>query len=323
MNIVILDAYTTNPGDLSWGGIARYGNLTVYDYTPRELTVERAKDCEIVISNKTVLSAEVIEQLPKLKYIGLLSTGYNIADIDCAAKHGIPVTNIPSYSRAAVAQMTFALLLELCNRVGLHNDAVKSGDWVAEKNFCFWNAPLIELYQKTIGIIGFGNIGQTVANIAEAMEMKVLAYSPRRTDQGHRKNFAFASLDELLAKSDVVSMHCPLTDMTANMANREFFAKMKPTAFFINTSRGGVVDEKALADALKDGTIAGAGVDVLSTEPPRDDNPLLSVENCFITPHIAWAGFETRKRLIGILEDNLRAFLDGNPIHVVNLPLNR
>ena len=323
MNIVILDAYTTNPGDLSWDGIARYGNLTVYDYTPRELTVERAKDCEIVISNKTVLSAEVIEQLPKLKYIGLLSTGYNIADIDCAAKRGISVTNIPSYSRAAVAQMTFALLLELCNRVGLHNDAVKRGDWVAEKNFCFWNAPLIELYQKTIGIIGFGNIGQTVANIAEAMEMKVLAYSPRHTDQGHRKNFAFASLDELLAKSDVVSMHCPLTDMTANMANREFFAKMKPTAFFINTSRGGVVDEKALADALKDGTIAGAGVDVLSTEPPRDDNPLLSVENCFITPHIAWAGFETRKRLIGILEDNLRAFLDGNPIHVVNLPLNR
>lgn len=318
MKIVILDAYTTNPGDLSWAWLEKYGDYTAYDFTGPDQVLERAADCEIVFTNKTVLGKDLLSRLPKLQYIGLLSTGYNVVDIEYTAERGIPVTNIPSYSKAAVAQMTFAHILEICNRVGLHNTAVKDGEWSASKNFCFWKAPLVELYQKTIGIIGFGKIGQAVADIAAAMEMKVLAYSPRESDQSHRKNFSFVQLDDLLKNSDIVSMHCPLTPSTEKMANADFFAKMKPSAFFINTSRGGVVDEQALADALNEGVVAGAGVDVLSTEPPSKDNPLLISEKCFITPHIAWAGFETRSRLVKILEENLNAFLQGAPENVVN-----
>lgn len=318
MKIVILDAYTTNPGDLSWDWLGEFGEYTVYDFTSPDQVLERAKDCEIVFTNKTELGSNLLSALPKLKYIGLLSTGYNIVDTEYAAGRGIPVTNIPSYSKAAVAQMTFAHILELCNQVGLHSAAVKSGEWVDNRNFCFWKTPLIELYQKTIGIIGFGKIGQAVADIAEAMEMNVLAYTPRISNQAQRKNFNFVELDELLRLSDIVSMHCPLTPTTQNMANADFFSKMKSSAFFINTSRGAVVDEQALARALDKDIIAGAGLDVLSAEPPKNDNPLLTSKNCFITPHIAWAGFETRRRLVKIAQDNLSAYVNGAPVNVVN-----
>ncbi len=317
MKIVILDAYTTNPGDLSWDWLSEFGDYTVYDFTRPEQVLERAKDCEIVFTNKTELGSALLSGLSKLKYIGLLSTGYNIVDITYAAEHGITVTNIPSYSKAAVAQMTFAHILELCNQVGLHSAAVKSGEWSSNHNFCFWKTPLIELYQKTIGIIGFGKIGQAVADIAEAMEMNVLAFTPRKSDQAQRKNFNFVELDDLLRGSDIVSMHCPLTPATQKMANADFFSKMKKSAFFINTSRGGVVDEAALAGALDKGLIAGAGLDVLSTEPPKSDNPLLNSKNCFITPHIAWAGYETRSRLVKIAQENLRAYVNGAPVNVV------
>ena len=245
--IVILDAYTANPGDLSWDWLGEFGDFTVYDLTRPDQVLERAKNCEILFTNKTELDSDLLSQLPNLKYIGLLSTGYNIVDTEYAAKRGIPVTNIPSYSKAAVAQMTFAHILELTNQVGLHSIAVRSGEWSSNRNFCFWKTPLIELHQKTIGIIGFGKIGQAVADIAEAMELNVLAYTPRTSDQSQRKNFKFAELDDLLQLSDFVSMHCPLTPETQNMANEDFFSKMKPSAFFINTSRGGVVDESALA----------------------------------------------------------------------------
>lgn len=318
MKIVILDAYTTNPGDLSWDWLSEFGDYTIFDSTRPDQVVERAKDCEIVFTNKTELGAALLSELPKLKYIGLLSTGYNIVDIKYAAEHEIPVTNIPSYSKAAVAQMTFAHILELSNQVGLHSTAVKSGEWSSNHNFCFWKTPLVELYQKTIGIIGFGKIGQAVADIAEAMEMKVLAHTPRISNQAQRKNFNFAGLDDLLRASDIVSMHCPLTPETQHMANTDFFSKMKKSAFFINTSRGGIVDEAALSQALNNEVIAGAGLDVLSSEPPKSDNPLLTSKNCFITPHIAWAGFETRRRLIKIAQENLRAFINGAPVNVVN-----
>lgn len=318
MKIVILDAYTTNPGDLSWDWLGEFGDYTIFDSTRPDEIVERAKDCEVIFTNKTELGSAVLSSLPNLKYIGLLSTGYNIVDIKYAAEHGISVTNIPSYSKAAVAQMTFAHILELSNQVGLHSEAVRSGEWSSNQNFCFWKTPLVELYQKTIGIIGFGKIGQAVADIAQAMEMRVLAHTPRKSNQAQRKNFNFAELDGLLRNSDIVSMHCPLTPATQKMANKDFFSKMKSSAFFINTSRGAVVDEAALARALNDGVIAGAGLDVLSTEPPKSDNPLLKCKNCFITPHIAWAGFETRRRLIKIAQENLRAYVNGAPVNVVN-----
>ncbi len=318
MKIVILDAYTTNPGDLSWDWLNEFGDYSVYDFTKPEQVLERASDCEIVFTNKTVLNAEILARLPKIKYIGLLSTGFNVVDIGYTSDHVIPVTNIPSYSRTAVAQMTFALILELSNQVGLHNSAVKNGEWSSNRDFCFWRTHLTELYQKTIGIVGYGRIGQTVANIALAMEMNVIAYDPIARNHSQHEHFEYVEMDELLKRSDIVSMHCPLSPETEKMATIEFFSKMKPSAFFINTSRGGVVDEAALSFALNNGIIAGAAVDVLSVEPPKSDNPLLSCEKCLITPHIAWAGLETRKRLVSILEENLRAFINGAPVNVVN-----
>lgn len=320
MRIAVLDGYTTNPGDLSWEWLSQYGTYKIFDFTKPEEIVERTRDCEIVFTNKTVLGADVLSEMKALRYVGLLSTGYNAVDIDFAAKLGVPVTNIPSYSTAAVAQMTFAHILEWTNRVGLHDRAVKDGDWVKDKHFCFWKSPLTELNNKTLGIIGFGSIGQAVANIAYAFGMNVIANTPHPDYSLNSENFRFAELDELLNNSDFVSMHCPLTSETEKMANASFFAKMKPTAYFINTSRGGVVDEGALINALNDGIIAGAGLDVMRKEPPEAGNPLLSSDKCHITPHIAWAGFETRKRLMGILHDNLRAFTQGKPINVVNRP---
>lgn len=317
MKAVILDGYTTNPGDLSWDWLNKFGEYTAHEFTTHDEIVERSRDCEIVITNKTPLGKDVLSQMPKLKYIGLLSTGYNVVDCDFAASLGVPVVNIPTYSTAAVAQLTFALLFELTNKVGMHNDAVKNGEWTNGRHFCFWKAPLVELLDKTFGIVGYGKIGKTVSNAAKAFGMKVSVYTPHPPAENGDVNYV--SLDELLKSSDVVSMHCPLTPDTTQMVNADFLSKMKSTAYLINTSRGAVVDEQALAAALHSGKIAGAAVDVLSTEPPKADNPLLACNNCIITPHIAWAGFETRARLMKICEENLQAFIDGKPQNVVNL----
>lgn len=317
MKIVILDAYTTNPGDLSWSDFEKLGDFTAYDYTPANLTVERAQDAEIVITNKTLLPQEVLERLPKLKYIGLLSTGYNVVDIDYAKSRGIPVCNVPTYSTYAVAQLTFALISEIYNNVALHNQAVHNGEWSDCRDFCFWKSPLINLQGKTIGIIGYGKIGSTVAKIADAYGMNILCYVPSKKPQPDFDNFRFTSLDELIRESDIISLHCPLTPETTGLVNEEFISKMKKSAIIINTSRGASVDENALAKALNEGRIFGAGVDVLSTEPPKKDNPLLSCDRCIITPHIAWAGFETRQRLIGIVYDNLKSYLDGKTVNNV------
>ena len=317
MKIVILDAYTTNPGDLSWSDFEKLGDFTAYDYTPANLTVERAQDAEIVITNKTLLPRKVLEKLPKLKYIGLLSTGYNVVDIDYAKSRGIPVCNVPTYSTYAVAQLTFALISEIYNNVALHNQAVHNGEWSDCRDFCFWKTPLINLQGKTIGIIGYGKIGSTVAKIADAYGMNILCYVPSKKPQPDFDNFRFTSLDELIRESDIISLHCPLTPETTGLVNEEFISKMKKSAIIINTSRGASVDETALAKALNEGRIFGAGVDVLSTEPPKKDNPLLSCDRCIITPHIAWAGFETRQRLIGIVYDNLKSYLDGKTVNNV------
>lgn len=318
MNIVILDGYTANPGDLSWDSFKEFGNVTAYDYTPDELVIERCKDAEIIIDNKVVLTRKIIESLPKLKYIGMLSTGYNVIDIEAAKENNITVCNVPTYSTSAVAQLTFALILETYNQVAIHNQAVHDGEWSKCRDFCFQKTPLIELREKTIGLIGFGKIGNEVAKIAEAFSMNILCYVPSTKPQPNYKNFRFVSLDELAENSDIVSLHCPLTTETLNIINESFISKMKSNAIIINTARGASVDEKALAEAINSGKIAGAGVDVLSTEPPKVDNPLLSCEKCLITPHIAWAGFETRQRLLGVVYNNLKAFLSGTPVNVVN-----
>lgn len=318
MKIVILDAYTTNPGDLSWEKFSEFGELTVYDYTSEDLIIERCKDAEIIIDNKVVLTKEILDKLPKLKYIGMLSTGFNVIDISAAKSNGITVCNVPTYSTAAVAQLTFALILEIYNQVGLHSEAVHNGEWTSCRDFCFQKTPLIELNNKTIGLIGYGKIGTEVAKIADAFSMNILCYVPSKKPQPNFKSFRFVTLDELAAQSDIVSLHCPLTPETTGIINKNFISKMKKNAIVINTSRGPAIDEQALADALNNGIIAGAGVDVLSTEPPKENNPLLSCSKCFITPHIAWAGYETRNRLVGVVYDNLKAFLSGEPINVVN-----
>lgn len=314
MKISVLDGFTTNPGDLSWDWLKECGECTVYERTPAELIAERTKDCEIVITNKTPLRKELLETLPKLKYIGLLSTGFNIVDWEYCKEKGIPVCNIPSYSTSAVAQLVFALILEHTNAVAIHSNSVHSGEWAASKDFCYWKTPLTELDGKTLGIIGFGKIGKAVAKIAAAFGMKVIAST---NHPAPFENVEFCGRDELLSKSDFVSIHCPLTPLTEGMVNADFLSKMKPSAFLINTSRGQVVDENALADALKSGVIAGAGLDVMTVEPPKADNPLFGLSKCLITPHIAWAGFETRERLMKIAKENVLAFLDGKPQNIV------
>ena len=317
MKIVMLDAYTTNPGDLSWDSFSLLGDLTVYDRTPSDKVIERAKDADIVITNKTPITRDIIDCLPNLKFIALMSTGYNIVDYVYLKEKGIPVSNIPSYSTDAVAQLVMSFILELAMNVGLHSDSVKNGEWSECDDFCYWKTPLTELSGKTIGIFGLGKIGRAVAERAKAFGMNVVAFVPRI--HGDEPDYIkLLSLDEMLNVSDVVSMHCPLTPETEGIVNEEFIAKMKDGAYFINTSRGTVVNEDALADALNTGKLGGAGLDVLSTEPPRKDNPLLSAKNCFITPHIAWASFETRKRLVGILYDNINAFINGKPQNVIN-----
>ena len=319
MNIVILDSVTANPGDLSWDFLKKYGELTIYDRSPVEKIYERAKDADIVILNKTPMSRETVSKLPRLKMIGLLATGYNIIDCDACDEYGISVVNIPSYSASAVAQQTFAFILEYANRIALHSDSVLSGEWANYPDFCYMLAPLRELLDKTIGIIGYGKIGRRVAEIAKGFEMKVLVHTAH-PEKYADEDINFVDRDTLLSQSDFVSIHCPLTPETTKMVNREFIAKMKDGAFLVNTSRGGELDEEAVKEALDSGKLSGAGVDVLSVEPPTPDNPLFHTKNIYITPHIAWASYDTRKRLMEILEENVKSFVGGTPVNVVNNP---
>lgn len=316
MKIIVLDGYALNPGDLSWEDMKALGDLTVYDRTTPSEVLERSADAEVLITNKTVLSAKLINALPKLKYIGVLATGYNVVDIDSARNRGIVVTNIPAYSTASVAQMVFAHLLNITHRVGYYASQNSQGRWTENKDFCYWDTNLVELSGKTMGIVGFGNIGQATAHIALAMGMHVCVYTSKEQSslpQGVQK----VSLDELFVISDVVSLHCPLTPETNELVNIERLKTMKPSAILINTGRGPLVNEQDLAHALNTGIIAGAGVDVLSTEPPKPDNPLLTAKNCFITPHVAWATLEARIRLMHIAVVNLKSFIDGKVINNV------
>ena len=318
MKIVILDGYPLNSGDLSWEGFQQLGEVVIYDRTPNDKVVERAQGAEIVITNKVQIGRNEIENLPSLKYIGVIATGYNIIDTEFAKQKGIVVTNVPGYSTASVVQLTFALLLELCLHVQRHSDSVREGKWARSLDFSFWDYPLIELSGKTLGIIGFGTIGQQVADVATAFGMNVIGNSRRQTDQSHRKNFKWMDVPELLTQSDVVSLHCPLTPETEGLVNSRSLKTMKNSAFLINTARGPIVNEQDLSDALNNGIIGGAGIDVLSVEPPEKDNPLFSAKNCIITPHIAWATIEARGRAMGVAVDNLSAFLGGKSTNVVN-----
>lgn len=318
MKIVVLDGYTLNPGDLSWDGFDQLGSLQVYDRTFDENLLERAKGVQVLLTNKTPLDRVVFEQLPELKYVGVLATGYNVVDLEAARQHEVIVTNVPTYGTNSVAQMTFALLLELCQRVQRHSNSVKDGDWARSSDFCYSNYPLVELAGKTMGIIGFGDIGSKVADIATAFGMEILASDRTQTGQSKRNNFAWVEIPELLEQSDVVSMHCPLNSETRELINKRNLRKMKKTAFLINTSRGPIIAEADLAAALNEGTIAGAALDVLVQEPPSHDNPLYDARNCIITPHIAWATMEARSRLMNIAVKNLEAFLNGKEVNVVN-----
>ncbi|MEJ7693998.1 D-2-hydroxyacid dehydrogenase [Daejeonella sp.] len=318
MKIVVLDGYTLNPGDLSWKRLEDHGDLTVYDRTPPELVYERSANADIVFTNKTPLNGEVIHRLDKLRFIGVLATGYNVIDVAAAKGKGIIVSNVPGYGTSSVAQFTFALLLELCHRVQKHSDTVVGGRWSASPDFSYWDSPLIELAGKTIGIIGFGDIGSKVGDLATAFGMNIIATGRKQTGQEHRQNFKWADIDTLLSESDVVSLHCPLFPETQGLFNAQRLKKMKPSAFLINTSRGPLIVEKDLADALNNEIIAGAALDVLSVEPPSINNPLLKTKNCIITPHIAWATKEARQKLMGVAVNNLSEFIKGRPVNIVN-----
>jgi len=301
-----------NPGDLSWKGLESLGDVTVYDRTEPELVMARAAGADALLTNKTVLDSTTLHALPALKYVGVLATGYNVVDVDAAREAGIIVTNIPAYSTASVAQMVFAHLLAAVNNVEHYTIANRSGRWSASPDFCYWDTALTELAGKTFGVVGFGNIGSAVARIALAFGMKVLAFTSKEA-VGLPDGVEKATLDDLFGRSDVVSLHCPLTDTTRHMVNADRLKLMKPSAILINTGRGPLVDEQALADALNTGALRAAGVDVLSCEPPRADNPLLSARNCFVTPHLGWATKEARTRLMDIAVDNLRSFIAGHP----------
>mgnify|MGYP002604152466 FL=1 len=316
MKIVILDAYAANPGDLSWDEFAALGELTVYDRTAQEDAAARIGDAEVVFINKVRLTDEIFAACPNLKLVSILATGYNIVDLAAAKRRGITVCNVPGYSTRAVVQMTFALLLEICQQVGLHSGAVHTGRWQTCPDFCFWDRPLIELDGKTMGIVGYGAIGTAVGTVAQALGMKLLVTA--RHEKPVPEGARFVSLPELLAQSDVVSLHCPQTAENARMIDAGALAQMKDGAILLNTARGGLLDEQAVADALRSGKLLAAGMDVVSAEPIRADNPLLTAPNCFLTPHIAWAPLETRRRLQAISAENLRAFLAGKPQNVVN-----
>lgn len=318
MNIVVLDGYTLNPGDLSWDGLRMFGELKVYDRTPREKIIERSKDADIILTNKTVLDADILKSLTHLKYIGILATGCDDVDTEFAGQMGIIVSNIPSYGTNSVAQLTFALILELCHRVQRQSDLVMEGKWSKSMDFTYNDFSLIELASKNIGIIGLGDIGRKVSEIAQAFGMRVLASDKFLPENLYPAGVTMTSLNELLSDSDIVTLHCPLTEETSELINIKNLRLMKPTAFLINTSRGQIIVEEDLAQALNEGIIAGAGLDVLSVEPPSADNPLLQAKNCIITPHIGWATHESRSRLMDTAVCNIKAFLAGSPVNVVS-----
>jgi glycerate dehydrogenase len=318
MRIVVLDGYTLNPGDLSWEQLESVGGLTVHDRTPDDLIVERALDAEILFTNKTPLTGATMDALPALRYIGVLATGYNVVDVQAAKRRSIPVTNVPSYGTESVAQMVFAHVLEITRNVRHHSDAVRQGRWAAAEDFCFWDTPQMELTGKIMGIVGFGRIGRAVGRVAVAMGMTVVAHDTQPGDAPDWTGFRRLGLEDLLRESDVVSLNCPLFPETRGMIDARALALMKRTAILINAARGPLVVDRDLADALNAGSIAGAGLDVLSEEPPGPDNPLLTAKNCRITPHIAWATREARARLMDTAVRNLQAFLDGTPQNVVN-----
>lgn len=310
MKIIVLDGHTENPGDLSWEGLAKLGQLTVYEHTRTEEIIPRIADAPMVLTNKTPITRETMEACSALRYIGVLATGYNVVDVAAAKEKGIVVTNIPAYGTQAVAQFVFALLLELCHRVGHHNNAVQNGRWTNGRDFCFWDYPLMELAGKTMGLIGYGRIGKATADIARAFGMRVLAYKPSGGE-------GIVSLEEVLAHSDVLSLHCPLTADNAQMINRETIAQMKDGVMIINTARGALIDEADLSEALLSGKVRGAALDVVSAEPIEADHPLLGLDNCLITPHIAWASRESRQRLMDTAVENAAAFLKGHPVNDV------
>lgn len=318
MKIVVLDGYTLNPGDISWEGMEALGEVTVYDRTKEDEIVARIGDADVVYTNKTPITKETLEACPNVKFIGVLATGYNIVDVDAAKEKGIPVSNIPTYGTAAVSQYAIALLLELCHHIGEHSNAVKAGDWSNNADWCFWNYPLVELAGKTMGIIGFGRIGQDTGKIAQALGMKVLAYDAYQKPELESETCKYTDLDTLFAESDVISLHCPLFPSTQGIINKENIAKMKDGVMIINDSRGPLIVEEDLRDALNSGKVAGAAVDVVSTEPIQMDNPLLDAKNCIITPHIAWAPKESRQRLMNIAVENLKCYAEGKPQNVVN-----
>lgn len=318
MKIVVLDGYGMNPGDLSWSKLETLGDVTVYDRTFPSEVIERAAAAEILLTNKTILNRQSIENLHDLKYIGVLATGYNVVDIEAARENDVVVTNIPSYSTDSVAQMVFSLLLAITNGVEHYTEDNRAGRWSRNADFCYWDSPLTELASKTFGIVGFGHIGSKVAAIALAFGMKVMALSSKPADALPAGVKKADNLDQLLGESDIISLHCPLTESTKHIINASTLAKMKPSAILINTGRGPLVDEQALADALNKGALRGAGVDVLSCEPPTIDNPLLYARNCFTTPHLGWATVEARQRLMDIAVANVANFIDGSPVNVVS-----
>ncbi len=317
MNITVLDAFTSNPGDLSWDALSKWGMVTIYDRTSPELTVTRAADADVVLTNKVVLGKDELAQLPRLRYIGVLATGYNVVDVEEAARRGIVVTNVPAYSTDSVAQMVMAHLLAVTNRVEHYVALNREGKWSQSPDFCFTDTQLVELAGKTMGIVALGNIGMKVARMALAMGMSVLASTSKPQD-ALPKGVTKVSIDEVFTMSDVVSLHCPLSGKTFHLVNEARLSMMKPSAVLINTARGPLVDEQAVAEALRQGKIAAYCADVLEVEPPSTDNPLLACTNAFITPHVAWATVEARRRLIEVAVDNVRAFLEGNPVNVVN-----
>ncbi len=318
MKIVVLDGYTLNPGDMSWDEMGLLGELVVYDRTPADKINERIDNAEIVLTNKVILTKEILEQTPSIKYIGVMATGYNVVEIQYARERGIIVTNVPAYSTDSVAQMVFAFILEFCHHVGEHNRAVQEGKWAKNIDFSFWDYPLIEIKNKTLGIIGFGAIGQKVGKIAEVFDMKVLFHSRTIKPGLETDNMKSATLEKVLAESDFITLHCPLTEQTKGLINKDTIAGMKNGAFLINTSRGPVIDENDVAQALNAGKLTGLGTDVVSIEPIQAENPLLNAKNCIITPHFAWATKEARERLMNTLIKNIDSFIKGTPVNVVN-----
>jgi glycerate dehydrogenase len=318
MKIVILDGHAINPGDLSWDALRSLGGLEVFDRTPENAIVSRAREAEVLLTTRTPLSAQTLMQLKQLRYVGVMFTGYDAIDLKAARERNVLVTNVPIYGTASIAQLVFALLLELCHHVAVHSAATHAGEWSRSPDFGFWKTPLVELQNKTMGIVGFGRIGRHVAEIAVALGMRVIAADAGRRDAPSWPGFRWCEVDELMSAADVVSLHYPLLPETRGMINAASLSRMKPSSFLINTSRGPLVIEQDLADALDSGHLAGAAVDVLSSEPPSLDNPLLHTKNCIVTPHIAWATKEARTRLIETVVANLRAFLEGRPVNVVD-----